>query len=77
MGYVILCRASIFPFSKEKNCDNIGRGEDRGHNVNISLKHKPKDDDLVAMFDYVFLLLAKQFKPDFVLESAVYDAGKM
>ena len=61
----------------EKKCYKIGDGEGRGYNVNVSLEHELRDDDLLAVFDYVFLPLANQFKPDFVLVSAGYDAGKM
>lgn len=46
----------LFPFSKQKNCDNISR-DDRRYNLNVSLKHKLKDDDLPIVFDYVFLPL--------------------
>ena len=61
----------------EKKCYKIVDGEGRGYNVNVSLEHELRDDDLLAVFDYVFLPLANQFKPDFVLVSAGYDAGKM
>lgn len=52
-------------------------GEGRGYNVNINLIHKLKDNDLLVVFDYVSLPLAKEFKPGFVLVSAGFDAGKM
>ncbi|TVT99175.1 hypothetical protein EJB05_55485, partial [Eragrostis curvula] len=82
---VLFCslhRHGLFPITKEnkpvetKTADYIGGPNALGYNINLDLVCELRDEDVLAVFDYLFLPLAEQFKPDFVLVSAGYDAAE-
>jgi len=50
-----------------------GEGEGLGFNVNCGLPGGQGDDDYAAVFEGLFLPIAEQFAPDFVVVSAGFD----
>jgi acetoin utilization deacetylase AcuC-like enzyme len=54
--------------------DEIGRGSGSGFTVNASMPANCGDSEYLRVFDRLFLPIARQFKPEFVLISAGFDA---
>jgi acetoin utilization deacetylase AcuC-like enzyme len=50
-----------------------GEGEGEGFNVNCGLPGAQGDDDYAAVFEGLFLPIAEQYRPDFVVVSAGFD----
>ncbi|KAL6867753.1 hypothetical protein ACP4OV_015777 [Aristida adscensionis] len=71
-------RSVFSPYTEESNklAEAIGDEEGQGFNINLCLNHDITSDDMLLVFDYLFLPVAKQFSPDFVLVSAGLDAAK-
>ncbi len=54
--------------------DEVGRGEGKGHNINVPLPAGTGDAGFIAAFEEILLPSALEFKPDIVLVSAGFDA---
>jgi acetoin utilization deacetylase AcuC-like enzyme len=52
----------------------IGDGEGKGYTINAPLGFGTGDDAIAHLLDEIFLPIAKQFKPHFILVSAGYDS---
>ncbi|GJN16095.1 hypothetical protein PR202_gb03048 [Eleusine coracana subsp. coracana] len=58
-----------------KGLNDIGVGNGKGYTINASLGYAITNGDMLAVFDYLFLPVAQEFEPDFVLVSAGFDAA--
>jgi acetoin utilization deacetylase AcuC-like enzyme len=64
-----------FPFYPGTGAANeVGVGEARGTTVNVPLPAGCGDDEYVAAFERLLVPVARQFRPEFVLISAGFDA---
>ncbi len=54
--------------------DEIGEGEGKGYNFNITMMRGSGDAEYLAVMDEIFSPVVKQFKPDIILASAGFDA---
>ncbi|MHA1130997.1 MAG: histone deacetylase family protein [Candidatus Helarchaeota archaeon] len=54
--------------------DEIGEGEGKGYNFNITMVPGSGDAQYLAVMDEIFSPVVKQFKPDIILVSAGFDA---
>jgi acetoin utilization deacetylase AcuC-like enzyme len=54
--------------------DKEGKGDGLGFNINVTLPGGATDDDIIDVFQSVLVPRANQFRPDFVLVSAGFDA---
>lgn len=54
--------------------DKEGKGDGLGYNINVSLPCGATDEDIIEVFQSVLVPRANQFRPDFVLISAGFDA---
>ncbi|MBN3319402.1 HDAC6 deacetylase, partial [Atractosteus spatula] len=69
----------FFPSSEDADCDRVGLGPGRGHNVNIPWSGggaKMGDPEYLAAFHWVVMPIARQFCPELVLVSAGFDAAR-
>ncbi|MHA1321881.1 MAG: histone deacetylase family protein [Candidatus Helarchaeota archaeon] len=54
--------------------DEIGEGEGKGYNFNITMMRGAGDPQYLTVMDEIFLPVVEQFKPDILLVSAGFDA---
>lgn len=54
--------------------DKEGKGDGQGFTINVSLPSGATDEDIIDVFQSVLVPRANQFRPDFVLVSAGFDA---
>jgi acetoin utilization deacetylase AcuC-like enzyme len=56
--------------------EDVGEEDGEGYNVNLPLPHGGIGDDIyLAAMREVFLPIAKEFDPDFIIVSAGFDAS--
>ncbi|CAN6290451.1 unnamed protein product [Urochloa humidicola] len=73
--FISVHRSSGFPEESLKDEKYIGSGKGEWHNINVSLPDAIEDADLLAVWDYLVLPLAMEFKPEVILVSAGFDAA--
>jgi acetoin utilization deacetylase AcuC-like enzyme len=67
--------AHQFPFYPGTGwLDQIGTGEGTGFTVNAPLAATSGDSEYLRIFDQLFLPIARQFRPEFILISAGFDS---
>jgi acetoin utilization deacetylase AcuC-like enzyme len=54
--------------------EEIGTGKGEGYTINAPLSHGTGNDGISQLLDEVFIPIARQFKPDFILVSSGYDS---
>jgi acetoin utilization deacetylase AcuC-like enzyme len=54
--------------------DEIGIGEGEGYSINAPLSYGKGDKAVTQILDEIFIPVAKQFKPDFVILSSGFDS---
>lgn len=54
--------------------DEIGSGSGEGYNFNMTMTRGSGDAQYLAIMDEIFFPVVRQFKPDFILVSAGFDA---
>ncbi|MCX7858066.1 MAG: histone deacetylase [Deltaproteobacteria bacterium] len=54
--------------------DEIGENEGKGYTVNVPLSYGMGDEDYVFVFNEILLPILNQYKPDFIMVSAGFDA---
>jgi acetoin utilization deacetylase AcuC-like enzyme len=71
----------LFFSTHQSNCypdsgyqDEIGVGEGKGYTVNVPLNVLSGDDDYIDVFTNILIPRAREYKPEFILVSAGYDA---
>lgn len=56
--------------------DEMGKGQGRGFTLNLTMEPGATDDDCLDLFHTNFMPVANDFRPDFILISAGFDAHK-
>ena len=54
--------------------EDIGDGDGKGYTINAPLSHGNGNEAVSQLLDEIFLPIARQFKPDFVIISSGYDS---
>ncbi len=72
--FISLHQYPHYPGTGRKN--ETGKGKGKGYTVNFPMKSGSNDDDYNKHFQNEIIPLAQDFKPEFVLISAGYDAHK-
>ena len=54
--------------------DEIGEGPGKGYTINAPLPHGNGNNAVSKLLDEIFIPIAKQFKPDFIIISSGYDS---
>ncbi|MBU2552059.1 MAG: histone deacetylase [Proteobacteria bacterium] len=71
---VLYCSTHQYPYYPGTGAlEDVGRGEGRGHTVNVPLGAGHGDSDYVEIFRKLFLPLARNYRPELILVSAGFD----
>ena len=54
--------------------DELGRGKGKGYTINAPLSHGNGEEAVTALMDQIFLPIAEEFNPDFIIISSGFDA---
>ncbi len=72
---VIYASIHLFPhYPGTGRIEEVGKGEGEGYTINAPLPHGAGEECVAALLDEIFIPVAMQFKPDFVLVSAGFDS---
>jgi len=72
---VIYASIHLFPhYPGTGRIEEVGAGKGEGYTINAPLPHGAGEDCLAALLDEIFIPIAMQFKPDFILISAGFDS---
>lgn len=72
---VIYASVHLFPhYPGTGRIEEVGAGKGEGYTINAPLPRGASEDCLAALLDEIFIPVAMQFKPDFILISAGFDS---
>lgn len=72
--YFSVHQAPFYPGTGQVN--TVGRAEGEGFTINVPLSSGHNDSDYISIFENLLAPVARQFKPQFILISAGFDAHR-
>lgn len=79
-GIVFLFRyefGTFYPAGDDGYHIMTGEGPGAGFNINVAWENgRCGDADYLAVWDHILIPVAKEFRPDMIIVSAGFDAGK-
>ena len=72
---VVYASIHLFPhYPGTGRIEEVGAGEGEGYTINAPLPHGSGEECITALLNEIFIPVAEQFKPDFILISAGFDS---